>query len=68
VLFEVLHPLERRKDLQYIARFRALSRALGESVLVPADPGSRWAILSAYGATLLLAPPLIALASWLSGR
>src|SRR4029434_2067563 len=54
VLYEVLHPLDKRKGLSYIQRFRALTQAIGESVLVPSDHGSRWALLGAYGALLLL--------------
>ncbi len=68
VLYEVLHPLERRKGLSYIQRFRSLTQAIGESVLVPSDNGSRWALLGAYGALLLLSPMLLALASILARR
>ena len=68
MLYEVLHPLEKRKGLSYIQRFRALTQAIGESVLVPSDHGSRWALLGAYGALLLLSPLLLALASILARR
>jgi Zn-dependent protease len=68
VLYEVLHPLEKRKGFSYIQRFRALSQAIGESVLAPTDSGSRWALLGAYGALLLLSPLLLAFASNLARR
>jgi Zn-dependent protease len=68
VLYEVLHPLEKRQGLSYIQRFRALTHALGESVLVPTGHGSRWALLGAYGALLLLSPLLLVLASVLARR
>lgn len=66
VLYEVLHPLEKRQGLSYIQRFRALTQAIGESVLVPSDQGSRLALLGAYGALLLLSPVLLVLASILA--
>jgi len=68
VLYEVLHPLEKRQGLSYIQRFRALTQAIGESVLLPSDQGSRWALLGAYGALLLLSPLLLAVASILAHR